>query len=125
MAVRDGHVLLVRRGREPSKGLWAFPGGRVEAGETMAEAVERELLEETGVAASCGRLVGWVERPSALHHFVIFDFAVEAEQPGLPRPVAGDDAAEACWVPFDDVSKLELVPGMLEFLIEHEVLATG
>lgn len=116
---------MIRRGREPGKGLWTFPGGRVEPGEKMMEAVERELLEETGLTGRCGPLIGWVERVSATHHFVIFDFAVEIEPGGIAEPTAGDDADEARWVSFADLTGLELVEGMLEFLVEHEVLAVG
>ena len=47
--VRDGKLLLIRRGAEPSKGKWSVPGGRVEFGETLVEAVKREVREETGL----------------------------------------------------------------------------
>lgn len=90
----------------------------------MAEAVERELKEETGIESVCGQLVGWVERISDHHHFVIFDFAVDLVLgvDELPLPVAADDAAEARWVPFSDVHELDLVPGMAEFIAEHGVI---
>jgi 8-oxo-dGTP diphosphatase len=120
IAVDNDCLLLVRRGRGPAAGEWSVPGGRVEGGETLAEAVVRELLEETGVEGVCGELVGWVERIGAGSHHVILDFRVEvlAEQ----EPVAGDDAAEAAWVPLPDVAELRLVEGLAEFLHEHGVL---
>ena len=120
VAVDNDCLLLIRRGRGPAAGEWSVPGGRVEAGETLAEAVVRELLEETGVEGVCGELVGWVERIGDTHHHVILDFRVDV----LPDqdPVAGDDAAEARWVPLPEVTDLRLVDGLAEFLHEHGIL---
>jgi 8-oxo-dGTP diphosphatase len=116
----DERLLLIRRGHGPAAGEWSIPGGRVEWGETVAEAVVRELQEETGVAGVCGELVGWVERIGADHHFVILDFSVVALDGA--DPVAADDAAEAAWVPLDDISGLRLVEGLAEFLHDHDIL---
>jgi ADP-ribose pyrophosphatase YjhB (NUDIX family) len=116
----DERLLLIRRGHGPAAGEWSIPGGRVEWGETVAEAVVRELHEETGVAGVCGELVGWVERIGADHHFVILDFSVVALDGA--DPVAADDAAEAAWVPLDDIGGLRLVEGLAEFLHDHDIL---
>ena len=59
-----GRYLLVRRGREPSKGLWSIPGGKVEPGESDEQATAREVLEETGLPVTVGDFVGHVERPA-------------------------------------------------------------
>jgi len=96
------------------------PGGRVEAGETLAEAVVRELAEETGLEAMCDGLVGWVERIGGDHHFVILDFSVTVLS--VEPPKAGDDAAEAAWVPLSEVAELRLVDGLAEFLHDHGIL---
>ncbi|HET7654331.1 MAG TPA: NUDIX domain-containing protein [Acidimicrobiales bacterium] len=123
VAVHDDCLLLVRRGRGPAAGEWAVPGGRVERGELLAEAVVRELREETGLEAVCGELVGWVERLGDDHHFVILDFDVTVLDPTV-EPAAGDDAAEVAWVPLTDVADYRLVDGLAEFLHEHGILGT-
>jgi 8-oxo-dGTP diphosphatase len=113
-------LLLVRRGHGPAAGEWSVPGGRVEAGETLAEAVLREVAEETGLEGMCDELIGWVERIDDDHHFVILDFRVSVLDPG--DPVAGSDAVEAAWVPLEEVAELNLVDGLAEFLHEHGIL---
>jgi 8-oxo-dGTP diphosphatase len=124
VAVEGDSILLVRRGRGAGQGLWSVPGGRVEPGERLAEAVERELAEETAVAGECGQLLSVAERIGREHHFVILDYLVSVA-PGQ-QPVAGDDAAEAAWVTFDELVQLDgagvLVPGLLAFLRAHQVV---
>ena len=120
VAVDNDRLLLIRRGRGPAQGEWSVPGGRVLAGETLAEAVVRELLEETGVEGVCNDLIGWVERIGDDYHHVILDFRVDVLEPG--HPVAGDDAAEAAWVPLTEVADLQLVEGLAEFLHENGIL---
>ncbi len=94
----------------------------------MAEAVVREVAEETGLAVDCGSLVGWVERIGAGFHFVIFDFlavpvdAAAVKGPAALRLTAGDDAGEARWIPFAELTMMDLVPGLLDFLHEHGIL---
>ena len=122
IAVLNGRLLLVRRAHAPGAGLWSVPGGRVEPGELLAEAVVRELREETGLEAVCGPLVGVVERISDEHHFVILDHEVTVLDDS--SPVAGDDAADARWVPLEDVAELALVDGLAEFLHDHGFLRT-
>ena len=124
VVVDDDRLLLVRRGRGRAQGEWAVPGGRVEAGEMLGEAVVRELAEETGLEGVCGNLIGVIElledadgpHQVVLAHFVTLMEAVD--------PVAGDDAAEARWVPLADVAELRLAPGLAEFLHDHQVIAT-
>ena len=119
VASRRDALLLVRRGHEPDTGRWSLPGGRLEPGETVAEAVARELLEETGLDVACGELVGWAERRGPRHHYVILDFEVTVLGGTL---VPGSDATEAAWVPLGEVPELELVAGLAEFLADHGVL---
>jgi ADP-ribose pyrophosphatase YjhB (NUDIX family) len=119
---RTNELLMVRRGTPPGRGLWSLPGGRVEQGETLAEAALRELAEETGLEGVCGPMVGWVERIGPGWHFVILDFEVVLL--GDDAPTAGDDAAEAAWVPVWDVPELPLVDGLAEFLSDHGIIDT-
>lgn len=121
VAVRDGCLLLVRRGRAPALGKWSVPGGRVEWGETLADAAVREVAEETGLEATCGGFAGWVERIGEGHHYVIVDFWVTVE--GRHAPVAGDDAAEARWVPLAELGHLDLTGGLDDFLRRIGIVA--
>jgi len=119
VAVAGDRILLVRRGTEPGRGLWSVPGGRVEAGEALADAVVRELAEETRVLGTCGPLLGVAEVRDGGRHFVVLDYLVVAE----PEPaVAGTDVDEAAWVPLSAVQDLPLVPGLFRFLVEHGVV---
>jgi 8-oxo-dGTP diphosphatase len=121
VVVAGGRLLLVRRGRPPGAGAWSVPGGRVEPGEGVADAVVRELREETAQVGRCGDLLGWAEVVGDDHHFVILDFTVTVADPRPPVP--GDDAAEAAWVPLAEVASLPLVAGLEAFLRRHGVLA--
>ncbi|MGD0083001.1 MAG: NUDIX domain-containing protein [Acidimicrobiales bacterium] len=117
-------LLLIRRGRAPQVGKWSLPGGRVEPGETLAEAVSREVLEETGIEVVPGDLVGWADRRDHEWHYVILDFAAVPAL-SVTDPVAGDDAAEAAWFPLAELGELQLVDGLRAWLVEHDVLPNG
>ena len=115
-----GRLLMIKRGREPGAGLWSIPGGRIEAGETDAEALVREMLEETNLAVEVGRLLGRVQRPFLDGAVIdIRDYAVVVTG-GTLRP--GDDAAEARWVAAADLNSLEITEGLIEALTDWGVL---
>jgi 8-oxo-dGTP diphosphatase len=121
VAVVEGSLLLVQRATHPQAGRWTIPGGHVEPGESLASAVEREMLEETGLRVACGAFLGWVERMGPGYHFVILDFTV-AVPDGAAPPVAGGDAGAVAWVSLADVPAMSLVDGVEEFLRTHGVL---
>lgn len=121
VVVHDDAILLVRRAHDPDVGAWSVPGGHVEAGELLAEAVVRELSEETGLEGVCGSLLGVAERIDDDHHFVILDHWVTLLDPGAaPRP--GGDASDVAWVPLHEVADRRLVDGLAEFLHDHGII---
>jgi len=121
VALHAGEILLVRRGRGPAAGTWSIPGGRVQPGETLHEAVVREAAEETALPVVVDRFLGWAERIDDDAHFVILDFVVTVLDPDTP-PRAGDDAAEVAWTPVDELGDRQLAPGLLDFLEDCGVL---
>lgn len=110
-----GRLLLIRRGHEPGAGLWSLPGGRVEAGETLARAVEREVLEETGLVVRAGPAVGRIQLPGPGVTFDVHDLACTLVDPGAP-PVAGDDADDVTFADAAALEQLSCTPGLLDVL---------
>jgi 8-oxo-dGTP diphosphatase len=119
VALREGALLLVQRANPPEAGRWTLPGGRVQLRETLAQAVVRELREETGLEARCGPLRGWAERITEEFHYLILDFDVELES--TREPTAGTDAAKVAWVSLDELDSVDLVSGLLDFLRDNGV----
>lgn len=111
IVVHQKRILLVKRGREPARGKWAIPGGKVRAGESLRAATKREILEETGVRIEAGGLAWhfeYVEHDdtgAVQYHYVVLDFF--GRYLG-GEPVAGDDADAVAWVPFSQLDAMQV-----------------
>jgi 8-oxo-dGTP diphosphatase len=119
----QGRLLMIKRGHEPGAGLWSIPGGRIEPGESDAEAVVREMIEETGLTVEVGRLIGRVQRPGLNGTVIdIRDYAATVTG-GTLR--AGDDAADARWVAPRELESLDITEGLIDALTDWGVLGRG
>ncbi len=119
IVIRRGHVLLVKRKFQPNRGLWALPGGLVEVGESVQEAVLREIKEETGLTV---RLVGLFDVGTDIHlddrskpryHYVLIDF--------IAMPVSGrvrlnDESSAYGWFSSAEIEKLKMSRGTRDVL---------
>ena len=119
--IDEGRLLMVQRANEPKKGLWSLPGGRVEQGEFLADALKREIREETGLEIEVGVLAGILEVPGDGLHYVILDY--HAVVTGDTRVRAGDDASVVRWVPLNEVAHMECTPRFVETMRAWSVLA--
>lgn len=122
--VHCGRVLLVKRARPPARHLYAFPGGRVETGETMEQAALRELTEETGLVARDVRfyrvydLAEHDDSGRLASHFRLNVFRAELDAASPVTPVAADDALEAGWFGQGEVLDLPVPPSVRECITD-------
>ncbi len=102
--IKNGKILLIKRKNEPFKGKWALPGGFVEYGERVEDAVLREFQEEVGIKAKIKKLLGVYSDPKRdpRGHVISVVFLLEAEG----EPKAGDDAADAKFFSLDELPPL-------------------
>ena len=116
--LEDDKILLEKRKNSPSKGKWSVPGGLVELGENIEQAVIREVKEETGLEVHEPRLVDVVdyislgERSAVKYHFVIVDYLVSVKK---GKPKAASDADVLKWVPFNKVEEYDLTESFRRF----------
>jgi 8-oxo-dGTP diphosphatase len=109
--LKDDHILLIKRARQPRKGSWSIPGGKQELGETTRQAAIREVQEETGLNINLGPLLDVIDyidhnKDSTIStQYCLVDFAATWQS---GAPVAGDDAADAKWFKRADISNLDL-----------------
>ncbi len=119
IVIHEGRILLVKRGVEPSRGLWAIPGGTLNLGETLQQCAAREILEETGITIKVGNCVyvfDFLERDDSgkiKFHFVVVDFAGQYLS---GEPKGADDAEEARWLKPEELSSLPVAKNTLAAL---------
>ena len=116
----EGRVVLIRRGKEPLRGRWVIPGGTVELGETLHEALVREMQEETGILVRPREVVLVFDRieregPSVAYHYVIIDYACDYLSGELR---AGSDADEVALVAPDELGRYDLPPQALDLVLD-------
>ena len=122
--IEGGRVALIKRGHAPAIGEWSIPGGTMEVGEMVREAVVREVREETGLIVEAGELLGVFDRvlrdsaDQVQFHYVLIDFLCTLRGGQLK---AGDDAAEARWFTAEEADDLPLPEDTAE--IVRQVLA--
>lgn len=115
-----GRVVLIRRGKEPLRGRWVIPGGTVGLGETLQEALVREMQEETGIVVRPREVVLVFDRierqgPSVEYHYVIIDYACDYVSGELR---AGSDADEVALVAPDEIGRYDLPPQALDLVLD-------
>jgi 8-oxo-dGTP diphosphatase len=119
LIIKDGCVLLVKRDKEPNKGMWIIPGGRVELGETYSETLHRELMEECSIkieVVSRLDVMDYIlhdEQGRTKYHFILI-YLLAQYKSGIVR--AQSDAAEARWVLLDKIRELETHPHLPSLL---------
>jgi len=116
--IHEGRILLEKRKNAPGKGKWSVPGGLVELGESIEQAVIREVKEETGLKVEEPRLIDVVddvsldEKGAVKYHFVIVDYVINVVR-GVPK--AASDAEDLKWVPFSEVEEYDLTKSFRAF----------
>ncbi|KIZ39703.1 MULTISPECIES: NUDIX hydrolase [Rhodopseudomonas] len=113
---RGQELLLVRRARSPAKGVYSLPGGRVEYGESLAQALHREVAEETALTIEIVALAGWREvLPGPVHagHYVIMSFAARWI---AGEPVLNDELDEFRWLAPDGLGAFKTTEGLSEIV---------
>jgi len=118
-------VLMIKRDQPPAQGLWSIPGGKQEAGETLVQACQREVEEETGLVVDVKHLVAVVERQLEGFHYVIMDFLAVLANPSEMEPIAQSDVSEARWVNLEDLPNYPLVEGLYEIIMRSYRVFNG
>ena len=127
VVLKEGRLLMVKRGHEPSKGKWSIPGGMIELGETLHETTRREVMEECSIEVEVEHVIDGVDsiiRDDVGHvkyHFVIIDL--------LAKHVSGEikarsDADECRWVTPQELAELDITP-MLREMMKRTGLISG
>jgi ADP-ribose pyrophosphatase YjhB (NUDIX family) len=119
--MRGGKMMIVKRANEPAKGLWSVPGGVVELGEHLHDAIKREVREETGLEVDIERLVDAVdnivfdEQGQVHYHYVLLDYLCRPRGGALK---AADDVLEIRWVTLDALQSLPITPSLNRVIVK-------
>ena len=122
---RDGLVLMAKRGKEPSKGKWSIPGGKLELGETIYEGVRREVREECSVEIEVGDVIDAYDiiyrddDGTVKYHFVDVYFTAEYKG-GEAR--AQSDVDECRWFTPEEIAGLDMPPNLKDLMIKHGII---
>ena len=117
--IKEGKILLVKRANEPNKGRWSVPGGLVRKGESLVDALKREIREELNVDIDVGDVacvtdeIFYDDKGGVAYHYVVIDFFAEIR--GNPKP--GSDAADVKWVSLKEIDKIDVVE-FVKMLVE-------
>ena len=118
--LRDHEILMVRRGVEPGLGKWSIPGGSIELGETMEDALRREVWEETGLEIKVGDFAGVIdlivrdENGQISFHYVILDYFATIISDGEACPAT--DVTECRWIPLDELKNYDITESLIKRL---------
>jgi 8-oxo-dGTP diphosphatase len=112
---KGDHVLMIQRGQPPRMGEWSIPGGRIEAGESEAEAALRELMEETHITADLGEKIANIPAVFEGYHYRLHDYI--ATWTG-GEPIAGDDAMDCAFVPIEQVAQMQIWPKTRDVILD-------
>jgi mutator protein MutT len=118
-------ILLIQRNQPPAMGFWSIPGGKVEAGESLVEACQREIKEETGLDTEVKNIVAVVERRVEGFHYVIIDFFALLVDEENSQPIAQNDVSEARWVSLEQLIDYDLVEGLAEIILRTYNMFNG
>jgi len=116
--LEDDELLLIRRGNPPFQGYWSVPGGKVNWGEPLEDALKREIREELQVEVEVEKLAGIVEsiieeNGEVKYHYILIDYFCRISS-GSPK--ASSDAVEVRWVPLSEIQRLEVTPSLIKLL---------
>ena len=121
VVLREGQILMIRRSNEPNKGMWSIPGGRVELGETVYEAVQREVFEECNIEIEILRLLNvgdniiQDDEGRVKYHYILVDFLAEYK---CGEITAQSDAEEYRWVTTKELHRLDIAPQLRTLLMQ-------
>jgi 8-oxo-dGTP diphosphatase len=119
LILRRDQILMAQRGKEPGKGRWSIPGGALKTGETLKDAVRREVLEETGLEIDPRHIFEVFERiirddaGAAEYHYILIDYLCRVTG---GTPLAGDDVSEVRWFRQRELAGLQITEGTLEVI---------